>query len=148
MAHRVDHQSHVMCYYFSNDTNEYPHLILRHRAEVVCNQVKLLKIATCSIRSASRQTPKDCHFGLRLHEHHHQRQSSKMPLYQIQHSSTLSRDQQDKLAAAITEIHAEKFTTPSLFVNVIFTDTSSQHTYVAGKRVCPPSLSLSVLVRH
>ena len=67
-----------------------------------------------------------------------------MPLYQIQHSSPLSPDQQDKLAVTITEIHAEKFTTPSLFVNVTFTDTSSQRAYVAGKRVCPPfSFSLS-----
>ena len=73
-----------------------------------------------------------------------------MPLYQVQHSSPLSQDQQDKLAAKITEIHTEKFTTLSLFVNVTFTDISSQPTYVAGKRVRPHSLSLSLcfLVRE
>ncbi|KAL8788031.1 MAG: hypothetical protein Q9195_007496 [Heterodermia aff. obscurata] len=57
-----------------------------------------------------------------------------MPLYQIQHSTPLSQAQQDQLAATITSIHTQKFTTPSLFVNVTFTDTSSQPAYVAGKR--------------
>ena len=66
-----------------------------------------------------------------------------MPLYKVQHSCPLSTAQQDELAAAITELHTQKFTAPSLFVNVTFTDTSSQPTYVAGKRVCtfsPPPL--------
>ena len=63
-----------------------------------------------------------------------------MPLYTVQHSCPLSTPQQDELAAAITRLHTQKFTAPSLFVNVTFTDTSSQPTYVAGKRVCtfPP----------
>ena len=59
-----------------------------------------------------------------------------MPLYTVQHSCPLSTPQQDELAAAITRLHTQKFTAPSLFVNVTFTDTSSQPTYVAGKRVC------------
>lgn len=59
-----------------------------------------------------------------------------MPLYQVEHSCPLSQDQQEGLAKEITTIHSEKFTTPSLFVNVTFKDISSQPTYVAGKRVC------------
>jgi len=41
--------------------------------------------------------------------------------------------QQDELAEAITRIHSEKFTTPTLFVNVYFEDVSSHATYVGGK---------------
>ena len=60
-----------------------------------------------------------------------------MPLYQVEHICHLSDAQQDSLAQDITKIHTEKFTAPSLFVNVTFNDISSQRTYVAGKRVCP-----------
>ena len=58
-----------------------------------------------------------------------------MPLYQIEHICHLADSQQDTLAEAITGIHTEVFTAPSLFVNVTFTNISSQRTYVAGKRV-------------
>ncbi|KAK4997965.1 hypothetical protein LTR28_013811 [Elasticomyces elasticus] len=40
-----------------------------------------------------------------------------MPLYEVEHVCPLTVSQQDDLAAAITRIHAEKFTTPKLFVN-------------------------------
>ncbi|KAK4995571.1 hypothetical protein LTR66_004647 [Elasticomyces elasticus] len=57
-----------------------------------------------------------------------------MPLYEVEHVCPLTVSQQDDLAAAITRIHAEKFTTPKLFVNVRFTNVSEQVLYVAGKR--------------
>ncbi|KAI7089903.1 hypothetical protein KC356_g2065 [Hortaea werneckii] len=56
-----------------------------------------------------------------------------MPLYEVQHYITLTISQKDELAEAITKIHSTKFTTPRMFVNVHFTDTSSQRTYVGGK---------------
>ena len=58
-----------------------------------------------------------------------------MPIYQVEHICHLSDAQQDASAEAMTKIHTEQFTTPSLFVNVAFTDVSSQRTYVAGKGV-------------
>ena len=57
-----------------------------------------------------------------------------MPLYEIQHTIPLTISQKDELAQAITHIHSEKFTTPKLFVNVSFTDTSQAWTYVGGRR--------------
>lgn len=58
-----------------------------------------------------------------------------MPLYEIEHVIQLSADQKDELAKAITQIHSHLFTTPSLFVNVRFTDTSQHDVYVGGKKV-------------
>ena len=60
----------------------------------------------------------------------------KMPMYEIEHITPLSPSQKDALAASITQIHSNLFTTPSLFVNVRFTDISGQDLYVGGKRVC------------
>ncbi|KAK3662332.1 hypothetical protein LTR22_006865 [Elasticomyces elasticus] len=40
----------------------------------------------------------------------------------------------DELANAITTIHSTKFSTPKLFVNVEFQDTSNASTYVGGKQ--------------
>ncbi|KAE8153089.1 hypothetical protein BDV25DRAFT_137159 [Aspergillus avenaceus] len=56
-----------------------------------------------------------------------------MPLYEIEHGLPLDQIQRDELAQAITHTHSRKFATPSLFVNVKFTDTSNQHNYIAGK---------------
>ncbi|KAL4734610.1 hypothetical protein BDV11DRAFT_197951 [Aspergillus similis] len=56
-----------------------------------------------------------------------------MPFYQIEHCFPLQKAQRDELAQAITTIHTRKFATPSLFVNVRFTDSSQQYNYVAGK---------------
>ena len=73
-----------------------------------------------------------------------------MPLYEFHHSNPLSTSQQDALAAAVTKIHTEKFTTPSLFVNVRFHHFDESGSaggggyYVGGKRVSSfPHLCLS-----
>ncbi|KAF6237260.1 hypothetical protein HO173_004729 [Letharia columbiana] len=57
-----------------------------------------------------------------------------MPLYEIEHITPLSSSQKDALARSITQIHSHLFTTPSLFVNVRFTDTASHDVYVGGKK--------------
>ncbi|TID26030.1 putative cis-3-chloroacrylic acid protein [Venturia nashicola] len=58
-----------------------------------------------------------------------------MPLYTITHTTPLSSTKKDKLASALTTLHATKFTTPKMFVNVRFVnaDHSRIDTYVAGK---------------
>ncbi|RDW81411.1 uncharacterized protein DSM5745_04968 [Aspergillus mulundensis] len=56
-----------------------------------------------------------------------------MPFYQIEHSTPLIRPQRNALALAITTIHTRKFATPSLFVNVRFTDSGDHVNYVGGK---------------
>ena len=65
-----------------------------------------------------------------------------MPLYEVEHTIHLSPEQLDKLAEAITRIHTRAFTTPSLFVNIRFTNVAQQVTYVGGK---PVRTSLSLL---
>lgn len=55
-----------------------------------------------------------------------------MPLYDIEHVTPLTDDQQSRLAQAFTKIHAERFKTPSFFINVRFTDASSQKVYRGG----------------
>lgn len=57
-----------------------------------------------------------------------------MPIYDIQHVVSLTPSQQDELAEAITKIHSTKFSTPRMFVQVKFTDTSNNLTYIGGKR--------------
>ncbi|KAI5363101.1 putative Tautomerase/MIF superfamily, tautomerase, cis-CaaD [Septoria linicola] len=57
-----------------------------------------------------------------------------MPLYEIRHITPLTPSQQDSLADALTTIHSTKFTTPRMFVNVVFTEYSKVNTYVGGKR--------------
>ncbi|KAI1495741.1 hypothetical protein F5X99DRAFT_108065 [Biscogniauxia marginata] len=57
-----------------------------------------------------------------------------MPLYDFTHNASLSSQQQDDLAAAITKIHTTYFTTPSFFVNVRFTSADGYRAYVGGKR--------------
>ena len=59
-----------------------------------------------------------------------------MPLYDVEHTTSLTSSQRDALAMAITKIHSEKFTTPKLFVNVRFVDLrqrKGEAHYVAGK---------------
>lgn len=58
-----------------------------------------------------------------------------MPLYTITHTTPLSGTKKDKLASALTTLHATKFTTPKMFVNVRFVNAEHTHveTYVAGK---------------
>jgi hypothetical protein len=57
-----------------------------------------------------------------------------MPFYEINHCCPLSISQQDELALAITNIHANKFQALKNFVNVGFKDVSSAPRYIAGKR--------------
>jgi hypothetical protein len=58
-----------------------------------------------------------------------------MPLYTITHTTPLSGTKKDKLAAALTTLHSNKFTTAKMFVNVRFVNAEHSHleTYVAGK---------------
>lgn len=58
-----------------------------------------------------------------------------MPFYVISHKDPITSQQRDDLAAAITKIHTTLFTTPSLFVNVKFEESSAADYYVGGKRV-------------
>ena len=66
-----------------------------------------------------------------------------MPLYEVEHTIHLSPLQLDRLAEGITRIHSLTFTTPSLFVNVRFTNVAQQVTYVGGKPVRSPFPLLS-----
>ena len=59
-----------------------------------------------------------------------------MPLYQIEHTYALSGSRRERLAQAITDIHAEKFHTRKMAVNVTFNRVSTLSTFVGGKRVC------------
>ena len=58
-----------------------------------------------------------------------------MPFYDVQHTLSLSEQQEERLADAIATIHTSLFTTPKLFVNVAFTDVSNRQIFAAGKRV-------------
>lgn len=55
-----------------------------------------------------------------------------MPLYDIEHVIPLNDAQQEALATAFTSIHCTRFHTPSFFINVRFTDVSSQKVYRGG----------------
>ena len=57
-----------------------------------------------------------------------------MPFYEIHHICQLTASQKEELAGAITDIHSTLFTTPRLFVNVSYTDASSQDLFVAGSK--------------
>ena len=58
-----------------------------------------------------------------------------MPFYDVHHCVSLTKEERDRLAEAITFIHTRTFAVPRLFVNVQFTDLRNYHTYVAGKEV-------------
>jgi phenylpyruvate tautomerase PptA (4-oxalocrotonate tautomerase family) len=60
-----------------------------------------------------------------------------MPFYEVAHATPLTSEQRDALAEAITSIHSNKFTVPRMYINVIYTDTSSTPTYVGGRPVRP-----------
>lgn len=57
-----------------------------------------------------------------------------MPWYVVSFREPIGSSERDELASAITKVHTNLFTTPSLFVNVRFEDASSVHHYVGGKR--------------
>lgn len=70
-----------------------------------------------------------------------------MPWYDVHYVTSLSREQCDRLGQRITEIHAQKFTSPRLFVGVHFRDASNDRTYVAGKAKINRS-TLFILPNH
>ena len=63
-----------------------------------------------------------------------------MPYYIINHICPLTTSQQDALAERITSIHALRFHTPSLFVNVVFEERGARRAYVGGRKVCRSSI--------
>jgi phenylpyruvate tautomerase PptA (4-oxalocrotonate tautomerase family) len=56
-----------------------------------------------------------------------------MPLYDIEYVCSLSFEEQEQLANALTSLHATRFKTPRCFVNVRFTDVSKQIVFRGGK---------------
>ena len=58
-----------------------------------------------------------------------------MPLYDIEHVTSLNDEQQRALANALTEAHTARFHTPSYFINVRFTDVSDMKVYRSGRLV-------------
>ena len=61
-----------------------------------------------------------------------------MPLYEVEHIVSLDRDEKSHFTKSITDAHSQLFTTPSLFVNVRFTNVSDHDTYLGGKPVSLP----------
>ncbi|KAJ5247017.1 hypothetical protein N7468_002000 [Penicillium chermesinum] len=57
-----------------------------------------------------------------------------MPLYDVEYVCPLSLSQQEELAQAFTQLHSQRFQTPRVFINVRFTDASSQVVFRGGKR--------------
>ncbi|KAJ5351357.1 hypothetical protein N7452_000331 [Penicillium brevicompactum] len=57
-----------------------------------------------------------------------------MPLYDVEYICHLDYTQQEALAKAFTNLHAERFNTPHYFVNVRFTDVSNQLVFRGGHR--------------
>ncbi|KAF2208957.1 hypothetical protein CERZMDRAFT_100946 [Cercospora zeae-maydis SCOH1-5] len=55
-----------------------------------------------------------------------------MPLYEIRHTTPLSPSQHDALAQGLTTLHSTRFTTPKLFVNVLFTPFANVPYYAGG----------------
>lgn len=70
-----------------------------------------------------------------------------MPLYNVEHSFPLNAQQKTDLAERITNLHAQAFTTPSIFVQVSFHqhDASAQNNFLAGK---PLKQSLNRIIAY
>ncbi|KAK5448120.1 hypothetical protein LTS15_009144 [Exophiala xenobiotica] len=58
-----------------------------------------------------------------------------MPLYDVEHVTPLNLLQQTGLAQALTNLHATRFKTPTIFVNVRYTDVTNQIVFRGGRRV-------------
>ncbi|KAJ9498182.1 hypothetical protein H2202_006333 [Exophiala xenobiotica] len=58
-----------------------------------------------------------------------------MPLYDVEHVTPLNLLQQTGLAQALTNLHATRFKTPKIFVNVRYTDVTNQIVFRGGRRV-------------
>jgi phenylpyruvate tautomerase PptA (4-oxalocrotonate tautomerase family) len=52
-----------------------------------------------------------------------------MPLYQVEHSSPLTRAEKNDIAASITRIHQSAFGAPSIFIGITFKDISDVEYY-------------------
>ncbi|KAK5702600.1 hypothetical protein LTR97_003545 [Elasticomyces elasticus] len=103
---------------------------------VIIFLVYLLVGFGCGLPAWGRQTSIEAGFGalpsyVTLQAEVHER---TMPFYEVKHTTPLTVSQKDELANAITTIHSTKFSTPKLFVNVEFQDTSNASTYVGGKQ--------------
>ena len=57
-----------------------------------------------------------------------------MPLYDVEYVTPLTSTQQEELAHALTNLHTKRFKTPRFFVNVRYTDVSSQVVFRGGIR--------------
>lgn len=57
-----------------------------------------------------------------------------MPLYDIEYVCPLTPTQQEHLAIALTNLHAQRFHTPACFINVRYTDASNQVVFRGGVR--------------
>jgi phenylpyruvate tautomerase PptA (4-oxalocrotonate tautomerase family) len=57
-----------------------------------------------------------------------------MPLYDVEHITPLTDDQQETLAKAFTDLHSTRFKTPKFFINVRYTDARGQAVFRGGKR--------------
>lgn len=57
-----------------------------------------------------------------------------MPSYEVRYDIPLTATQKDTIAATITHIHSQKFSTLKNFVNVKLIDVSDTDTYVGGRR--------------
>lgn len=55
-----------------------------------------------------------------------------MPLYQVEHSDPLTREERDELAAKVTDIHKTAYGTPTPFISVVFEDISKTNFYEGG----------------
>lgn len=55
-----------------------------------------------------------------------------MPLYEVEYSCGLTKQQKDALAKAISEVHHGHFGTPPYFVRTKFTDGSVNDNYEGG----------------
>ena len=68
-----------------------------------------------------------------------------MPLYEVSHVAPLRKAQKDEMALSITKLQCSKFGTPSLFVTVLFAETTGLEAYVAGNPVSF-ALNLAILI--
>lgn len=59
----------------------------------------------------------------------------KMPLYEVQHSASLTRSEKDALASRITQIHQSAFGAPSYFISIVFKDISTCDFYAGPVKV-------------
>jgi phenylpyruvate tautomerase PptA (4-oxalocrotonate tautomerase family) len=58
-----------------------------------------------------------------------------MPLYQVEHSSPLTRAEKNDIAASITRIHQSAFGAPSIFIGITFKDISDVEYYTGPNLV-------------